>query len=183
MTADDEGQRTQGEAVVAEAQQGDEIAVADRERGRRRSEDSTGTYEVVERVNAHTLKVRRVDGSGYARMKAHAIDEGVRVLTNGNGDPGVVWHEVALNVPEYVPTGHTRPVACHDCGPGVTLDTVETRRLAGWMGTNHDEGWERVLRCPECDQQGRLKAYDDGRTTRERMAAPRRHPDALGVQD
>jgi len=182
MTTDSEDS-TRGEDVVADAQEGDEISVADRERGSIHTEDSVGTYEVQERVNAHTLKVRRVDGGGHARMKAHATGEGVRVQANGNGDPGVVWHEVALNVPEYVPKGHTRPVACHDCGPDVALDTVGTQRLTGWMGTNHDEGWERLLECPECGHTGRMKAYDDGRTTRERMAAPPQHPDALGAEN
>lgn len=76
-----------------------------------------------------------------------------------------------VDAPEYVPESYLRPLPCHECGPDVVLETEDLKDLAGWMGTNHDEGWERTLRCPECDKRGQANAYDDGRSNRLGAAA------------
>lgn len=129
-----------GEAAVAEAQEGDTIEVADRERNGRRYEDCEGEYEVQGRVNAHTLKVKRLgEGGGHARMEAHATGDGVRVLTGDGSDPGVVWHEVGVQGQE---TGEAEGHICIECREWLDhFQPVNTGHA-----TTGDSG------CPHCEQ-------------------------------
>lgn len=101
--SEDEGQMNRtptvldaGQTAVREAEVGDVVEVADRERGRRRHQQATGEYEVRERLASGLLKVYRLDGGGWARMQEDAVGDGVRVLTGDGSDPGVVWHEATV---------------------------------------------------------------------------------------
>jgi len=87
-------QRTLGEWVVQNAAEGDTVCVAGRHRGGRHHPDLDAEYEVRERVNQYTLKVKRV-GGGYARMEGTVTGPGVRVFTGG-GDPGTTWDEAHI---------------------------------------------------------------------------------------
>jgi hypothetical protein len=42
----------------------------------------------------------------------------------------------------------------HCCG--VPLEVEETHRLATWMGVNWEDGYEEIVRCPECNKRGQI---------------------------